>query len=333
MALERFNPPSNLEELSEAGRKAWDTRVGKMLAEFADLPQFFDPRVDKDGVPELVEHPVAWPASPGRLVTPGGSDVERWEQADASRDEQDEYCEWAVESSGDEIARVTFTSETPDYYEQLVESDPQKLLALYTDLAGKAPASADQLLDAKGHLEPRNEFNRPDGGGIVHLSQESNNLFAAIALVAQATVLRERDGQRVTDKKDLVHCGSLGNELRNSDPRIAAAVNQLASQGEEISLADPPGLYIHELVSAGIRTPDGADASEFWRVTRGDERHALRAEFSVPAERGYSVSQLAIEGEPIRFGAQLADLVRIRVVALSRPGSHEPVPQPCVDRA
>ncbi len=330
MALERFNPPGNLDELSEAGRAAWDTYVGGLLAKFPSLPQLFDPRRDGGGAP--IEHAVVWPASPGRLVQPGGSDAERWAEADSSRDEQDEYCEWAVERSGDEIARVTFTSETPDYYEQLLKSDPEQALALYAELGGEAPRSAAELFDAKGHLVPANRFNRPDGGGIVHLSQRSNNLFAAVALVAEATVLRERDGAPVTEKKDLVRCGGLGEPLRNSDPQIAAAVNGLAAQGNEISLADPPGLYIHELLSAAIKTPDGADAAQFWEVTRGDVGHAVRAEFAVPAERGYAVSELTIEGEPIRFGAQLADLVRVRVVALSRPGGHEPTPQPCVSQ-
>ena len=332
MALERFSPPGSLDELSEAGRTAWDERVGRMLAKFADLPQFFDPRAGRAEATAPTEHAVAWPASPGRLVQPGASDAERWERADASRDEQDEYCEWAVERSGDEIARVTFTSETPDYYEQLLTSDPQKALGLYAELGGEAPANAGELLDAEGKIEPANGFNRPGDGGIVHLSQQSNNLFAAVALVAEATVLRERDGAPVTEKKDLVRCGGLGEPLRNSDPQIAAAVNGLAAQGEEISVADPPGLYIQELVSAGIKAPDGADAAEFWSLTRGDGGHAVRAEFAVPAERGYSVGELTIGGEPIRFGAQLADLVRVRVVALSRPGGHRPTPRPCVDQ-
>jgi hypothetical protein len=332
MALERFSPPGNLTELSEAERGAWSARVAGLLAEFSDLPQVFDPLKDEAGAAPAVEHAVVWPASPGRLVSPGGSDVERWEKADSSRDEQDEYCEWAVERSGNEISRITFTTETPDYFEQLLKSDHDQLCALYGQLTGKTPASVDELTNAKGELDWGNAFNRPSGGGIAHLSQGSNNLFAAVALVAQATVLREKEGARVTEKKALVRCGALGDPLRNSDPQIAIAINQLAAQGEEISLADPPGLYIDSLITAGMTTPDGTDAVDFWEVTRGDEGHGLRAKFEVPADRGYSVSGIEIDGEPIRFGAQLADRVRIRVVALSRPGGHKPVPQPCKAR-
>jgi len=329
MALERFSPPGNLTELSDAGREAWSKRVAGLLANFTGLPQVFDPLVDDAGAGAATEHQVAWPASPGRLVSPGGSDAERWEQADGSRDEQDEYCEWGVERSGDEISRVTFTTETPDYFQQLLESEPDLLLELYGQLTGKTPASAGELTDAKGKLDWANDFNRSAEGGIAHLSQPTNNLGAAVALVAEATVLREKEGVRVTEKKALVRCGALGDPLRNSDPQIALAINQLAAQGEEISLADPPGLYIHELITAGMTTPDGTDAADFWEVTRGEEGRGLRAKFEVPSDRSYSVSGVEIDGEPIRFGAQLADRVRVRVAALSRPGGHEPVPQPC----
>jgi hypothetical protein len=331
--LERFSPPGSLGELSEAGRAAWSERLADLFDQLAGpaLPHFFNPlEDDNEGADaDPAEHAVAWPAFPGTLLSPGGADEQRWGQADSSRDEQDEYCEWGVERSGDDIARVTFTTETPDYFDQLMRSDPELLLQLYGELAGVAPTSVDELKGADGELDPRNDFNRPASGGIVHLSQVSNTLVAAVVLVAQATVLREKDGERVTEKKALVRCGGLGEPLRNSDPQIASAVNQLVASGHELSLADPAGLYIQEFIAAGITTPDGADAAEFWQVTRGEKGHALRARFEVPAERGYSVSDIEIDGRPIEFGAQLADRVRVRVVALAQPSEVEPVPQPC----
>lgn len=331
--LQRFSPPGNLTELGDAVRAEWSERVAGLLDEFAgpDLPHFFNPLENGDGGngEAPTEHSVAWPAFPGTLLSPGGSDTQRWEQADSSRNEQDEYCEWGVERSGDDIARVTFTTETPDYFDQLMKSDPALLLRLYGELTGAAPTSVDELRDPEGGLDPRNDFNRSANGGIAHLSQRSNNLFAAVALVAQATVLREKNGQRVTEKKALIHCGKLGEALRNSDPQIASAVNQLVASGHELSLADPAGLYIDEFISTGVTTPDRTDAAEFWQATRGEEGHALRARFEVPSERGYSVSDIEIDGRPIEFGAQLADRVRVRVVALARTSSVEPVPQPC----
>lgn len=327
MALERFNPPGSLDELDAAGRAAWSERVDGILDDFRGFAQFFNPL--RPGGAEPVEHRVAWPAFPATLLDPGTSDPERWAQADGSRDEQDEYCEWGVERSGDEIARVTFTTETPDYFNLLLQTEPTQLLELYREMTGDAPDSVDALKDDRGGFDPKNEFNRTADGRIAHLSQVSNNLFAAVALVAQATVLREKNGARVTEKKALVRCGGLGDDQRSSDPAIAIAINNLAAAGDEISVADPPGLYIDDFIAAGIETPDDVDAGQFWEITRGDDAHALRATFEVPPERGYSISQIKVDGKPIEFGAQLADRVRIRVAALSREANHRPPLLPC----
>jgi hypothetical protein len=334
--LERFSAPAGLTELGDAGLAAWSQRVAGMVeSERTDAhPQFFDPLADGDGTepPPATAHEVVWPAFPGTLVDPGGSDPQRWQEADSDRDRQDEYCEWGVERSGDEIARVTFTTETPDYFEQLLGSDPDLFLDLYEELVGARP-TLEQLQDDDGKFDWANGFNRSPSGAIAHLSQGSNNLFAAVALIAQATVLREKEGVRITDKKVLCRCNGLGVAERNSDPLIAIAVNQLAAAGEEVAVADPPGLYIHEFLDAGIRTPDETPAADFWQVTRGDAGHALRAMFEVPPDRGYSVSDLEVDGRRVEFGGQLADRVRVRVVALSRPSAHAPEPQPCRERS
>jgi hypothetical protein len=79
----------------------------------------------------------------------------------------------------------------------------------------------------------------------VHLAQANNTLGAAVDLAAKATILRERDGEPVTNQQVLVDCARLGNPFRNSDPQIAAAINNIAASGAEITLQDPPGLYIH----------------------------------------------------------------------------------------
>jgi hypothetical protein len=332
--LPRFSPPGNLTEMSEEGRILWSSRVSDLFDLFpAQFPQFFNPVADEGGPADSetpTEHRVAWPAFPGTLVTPGGSDEVRWNEADSSRDRQDEYCEWGVERNGDGIVRVTFTTETPDYFDHLLKTDEELFRELYEDLVGEE-VPVDDLRDANGDLDPKNQLNRPASGKIAHLSERSNNLLAAIALAAEATVLREKDGVQVTEKKALVRCGGLGEELRNSDPQIALAINQLAGEGNDISLADPPGLYIDEFLSAGIQTPDDADAADFWQLTRGDEEHAVRARFEVPTERGYPVSKITIDDQPITTGAQLADRVRVRIAAITLPGEHEPVPQPCVD--
>jgi hypothetical protein len=328
--LDHFNAPANLDEASADTLAGWSARVSSLMneAKTPELGQFFNPMETEGDPNSLVEHPVTWTAFPATLIQTGGPETARWEKADSSRDFQDEYCEWAVRKSGDEIERVTFTTETPEYFQQLLETDEELLLDLYEELTGSRPEVGDISQDGK--LDPENSFNRGENGSIAHLSQGSNNLFAAIALVAQATVLRERDGELVTDQSALIECGQLGEPRRNSDPQIAGAVNELAAEGNELSLADPAGLYIDEFITGGLSTPDGADASEFWKVTRGNEGHALRATFEVPPDKGYSVSDIKVSGRAIATGAQLADKVRVRVAALSRPGDHQPVRQPCV---
>lgn len=149
-------------------------------------------------------------------------------------------------------------------------------------------------------------------------------------LVAEATVLRRRDdGTPVTDRQELVICGGLGDPFRNSDPQIAEIVNDAASLGTEVTLLDPMGLYIDGLLTAGMTTPDGADASDFWQVERGKPDFAVRASFSVPEERGYAVGDITISGRPITRGAQIADKVRVRTQAVVKPGNHQPVRKRC----
>jgi hypothetical protein len=328
--LNRFNPPANLDEASADTLTRWSAKVSTLMieAKTPGIDQFFNP-LEAEGDPAgLSEHPVTWTAFPATLIKTGGADATRWQEADASRDGQDEYCEWAVKRSGSDIERVTFTTETPDYFQQLLETDDELLLDLYEELTGSRPDIGD--ISEAGKLDPKNSFNRDGNGGIAHLSQASNTLPAAITLVAQATVLRERNGEPVTDQGALIQCGQLGEPRRNSDPQIAGAVNELAAEGNELSLADPVGLYIDEFIAGGLSTPDGTDAGDFWKVTRGSEGHALRATFEVPPEKGYSVSEIKVSGRPIVTGAQLADKVRVRVAALSRPGDHQPVRQPCL---
>jgi hypothetical protein len=327
--LDSFSPPANLSELSPAGLAAWSAEVARMIEgeSSASLPHFFNP-LDEGPEADVTTHPVRWPAFPATLQDTGVSDAERWQRADSSRDNQDEYCEWGIERDGGKIVAVTFTTETPDYYELLFKVDQDLLRDLYEQLTGSRPEISD-LTGEDGEYDPLNELNRPGDGGIVHLSQGSNTLGAAIDLVAKATVLRERDGEPVTDRAALVKCGGLGEPRRNSDPQIAGAVNGLVRGGREVSLSDPPGLYLHEFIGSGIQAPDGADAGEFWQVTRGDREHALRARFEVPAERGYAVGDLELDGKKVETGAQLADRVRVRVVALSRPSTQQAAAQPC----
>ncbi len=328
--LTRFDAPGRLAELSDADRDAWSEAVAVMLENFVRrFPQVYDPTSD-DTPDGLAPAHIAWSAFPARVLREEGPGMARWDRADSTRNEQDEYCEWSVERDATgKIIRITFTTEVPEYWEHVASHDEDRLLALYGEHVDPR-VTLDDLFDG-GRYVRRNQWNTSTEGRLAHLVQGSNALSAAIQLVAEATILRQRsDGTPVTDRQELVACGGLGDPFRNSDPQIAEIVNEAAMLGAEVTLLDPFGLYLDGLLSAGMQTPDGADAAEFWQIERGTPEHALRASFAVPEGRGYAVGDIRIAGQPIVFGAQVADKVRIRVSALAKPAGHEPVRRPCV---
>ena len=328
--LARFSPPARL---PDPAPKAWSDRVSGLMAPYLDgrLPQFYDPT--KKAAPANTPSPMlSWVAFPAKLEVETGSATERWTVADGDRGRQDEYCEWTVVRGRDrKIIRIVFTTEVPEYWEHLFENAPERLLELYHELVDPRVKLAD-LRGPDGGYRRENRWNSSSPGRLAHLMQGSNNLFAAIDLVANATIPRVKGGQPVTNQQELVRCGGLGEPLRHSDPHIASAVNVAARQGKEIALADPPGLHIGRPITAGMVTPDGADAAEFWTIERGDEEHTLRARFEVPAGRRYVVGDIKLAGRPIRFGGQVADGVRVWIKALVKDANHKPRAQRCVSR-
>jgi len=325
--LERFDTPARLRESDDDVRAGWDADVRAIFSRFSAFEQFYDPTQTE--TPDGIEpKPIEWVAFPARLLRGATSEQQRWSQADNDRDEQDEYCEWAVERDADgKLERVTFTCEVPEYYAHLAERDPDLLLELYHRHVDERVRIDDLIVG--GRYARANKWNCSPLGRPAHLQQANNNLFAAVALVAEATVPRESGGVAVTTKQELAKCAGLGDQFRNSDPQIAVIVNGAARGGAEVTLADPPGLYIDELDTTAIRTPDDEDPRTFWAIERGTDEFALRASFHVPPERGYKAGDVTISGRPLQFGAQLADKVVIRIGGLVKPGDHQQTPVPC----
>jgi hypothetical protein len=326
--LARFSTPAHLPDLHPG---AWSERVDRIFAPYVDgdFPQFYDP-TQKNTPPDSAEPMLSWVAFPARLRATTPSPTERWTRADRDRNEQDEYCEWTVARNADgNITRVTFTTEVPEYWVHLFETDPDRLIALYRELVDPRVRLADLRHPGGGGYRVENRWNTSQPGRLAHLIQGANTLGAAVDLVAKSTILRVKNGRPVTNQQELVRCARLGDPLRNSDPQIASAVNVAAGQGDEITLADPPGLHLGRPLTAGMVTPDGADAAKFWKIERGNAEHTLRARFEVPARRGYVVGDIEIDGRPVQFGGQIADRVQVWIKAVIKKGDHRPQPKPC----
>jgi hypothetical protein len=324
--LRGFNAPANLRDPDPAH---WTRTVRRLLRPYLDgsLPQFYDPT--QENTPRDAPRPmVLWPSFPARVRAATSTPRQRWTVADRSRGRQDEYCEWAVtRNAARKITRVTFTTELPEYFEHLFETGPARLLRFYRRFVDPEVQLTD--LRSGGRYRRDNRWNR--GANLAHLSQPTNTLNAAIDLVARATVQRVGDdGLPVTNQQALVQCSALGEPLRNSDPQIASAVNVAAGEGAEIALADPIGLYLGRPLTAGMVTPDNADAARFWKIERGDAQHTVRARFEVPRGRGYVVGDIEVGGRRVEFGGQIADRVPVWVSVIAKPGAHRPRRKPCV---
>lgn len=282
---------------------------------------------------------------------------------------QDEYCEWiSTLNSAGQITQVDFTCENPEYWFALWRVSPESVLSLYRELVSPDVQLEDLfLLDKSGNpvidratgfpaYEPANKWNnQPSAGattGAVHLISPPNTLGAEIYLAAAATLLRDDPaGTPVTDPDALIRCSRYGAPGRNSDPHIGASVNNVILGGQaKVTLQNPVGLYIQTpdfstyQLPPDPKLPAGAQPSDCWHIVRGQESIAgfegnfiLHARFALPqswidAGVSFTVSDITIEGDPIQFGAQIAQTFQIglRGLVLRSQEFPEEPHQPCV---
>ncbi|MER9107516.1 phospholipase D-like domain-containing protein [Mesorhizobium sp. M0848] len=323
--MPRFDPPGHLDDLDDAQKENWSAKVSAWFdsARAGDpgendgpRAQFFNPLVNPPAEDAKVAT-IAWNAFPRQVRSSSLSEVQRWRRADASRDVQDEYCEWSVsrDPATGKIVRVTFTCEPPEYWSELALVNPEKVLALYRQFV--SPQVQHEDLFVAGQYTPKNRYNSTTTNGAMHLIQQANTLTAEIWLAAAATIRRLRDAQEITDAQALIRCSLYGSEGRNSDPFIGEQVNALARQRADITLNNPVGLYFHEFNPVGWTTPDNEDPRTFWSYVRGSDGHFVRAHFEVPAGRGYTVGDIMIASRRIDFGGQVADFVTMKLEGLA----------------
>ncbi|HEV7764802.1 MAG TPA: hypothetical protein VGQ76_07375 [Thermoanaerobaculia bacterium] len=275
----------------------------------------------------------------------------------------DEYCEFSVvRDASNNIARVDFTCENPEYYQTLWRISPQKVADVFTaalnagapqanhvtvtvaDLQLTDPNTGAPVVDPQTGRPGYNPLNKWNSGtiatrggsdafgGAMHLTATPNTLQTELGLGAGATVQR---AQGNTDPQALICCGQYGQNYRNSDPHIGQSINLAVGAGFNISLADPPGLYIQMpsfaqyRLPADPKLPAGATAADCWQIIRGYEivtdpvtnepypgSFILHAAFQIPqtwidAGVTFTVSDIKIAGQPIQYASQIASTLEI----------------------
>lgn len=280
----------------------------------------------------------------------------------------DEYCEWAVtRNSEGKILKVSFTCENPEYWYTLWQVSPQEVLNLYQSLVHPNVTLDDLVLhDQTGNVvtdpvsgnpayNPLNKWNRgtiatDSYGGAVHLTSPPNTIGAEIMLASQSTLLRDLPPEKY-NMQNLICTGQFGRPYRNSDPHIGFQANQVVKNlNVMVTLSNPVGLYLQTPDFSSYKTPDGTPASEFYTVVRGRTAQEagtsydqiLHAVFEVPADKGYTVSDIligsAVQGSsqvpvPILFAGQIAQTMKVclSATAVTPPtGSTPQAPLPAV---
>ncbi|KAL7948109.1 hypothetical protein V8C42DRAFT_316717 [Trichoderma barbatum] len=332
------------------------------------LKQFFNGRITPYDVDQKPT-PITWIGFPRLIQNRTSTDQERWAEADAHRDFQDEYLEWTVKrAENGDIVSVTFTCEGPEYWAFLADYAPDKVFALYQSCNPEfaSQMKKEDLFDAKGKYEPYNIWNgvvRSDPenednlittnpGCIMHLAQKNNTLNAEIDIAAQGTVLRKRDdGTLIVDPVELCKCSAYGNPTRNSDPKIGSMINSLAVNGAKISIADPVAIYIREFAASKFMLDADGTGEDLQPVpagtftwVRGDiKKHmGLRLRIQVPdgitgrgAKEGQQLTVRDLvdtsNSQNIMYGAQFADYITMSVngVIISDGAAEQPLECPC----
>ena len=339
MSLQQFDPPGFATDLSAPQQQGWSRQINEWIEANRQLPapyaRYFFNELHHPEATNGIEAKITWEGFPRFWQLRYPDDEEKkYEAAEKLYKSetgiyrfQDEYLEWRSEYREGRFYRIIFTCEGPEYWRYIAEVDKDLLLRLYRQYVPGDIAIED--LFVHGQYNPYNKWNTTHG--IVHLTHGANTLGAEINLAARATVLRKKGtADPVTDSHDLICCSGYGNASRFSDPTIGASVNALVRQGLSVTLANPIGLYIHKLKTAGIVVPDGFAVKDFYQLIRGREGRVLRAEFRVPEGSAMSLEEVEVGGRPLRWGGQIAEMLEMVIYGKAfRLEQAIPPTQPC----
>ena len=308
MELVRFSAPAHLDDAGPGSDfpDQWHDLVSGLIAASTEVsgrgayvnPVLRPVRRDR-------ERAITWTGLSRPLLMKHRDDRRAAYAAAESRDVQIEYLEWHVEKVDGRIARVTFTTETPEYWMLLAEVHPDAVLALYRRLVSPAVAEEDLFPDG-GEYDPRNRWNTTDG--IVHYVMPINSMGDLLGVSQES-----EPSQHAVDGYDALPY----SRATGADARINFDVWAMSRQGLSVATADPPGLYMIGWDDSGWTKPDGTPVGDYWTIERGARGAALRVTYEVPAGEGFLVSDIRIGGRPIEFGAQIAEHITMSAHVVS----------------
>ncbi|MGY1636880.1 hypothetical protein ACI78V_09525 [Geodermatophilus sp. SYSU D00742] len=328
--LTRYDTPAGLRDLPEGSGfyEQWHEVVDRAVTPFSTGP-WIDPTVVD---PEVVAvRTLSWIGFPRASLTVQRRDdrAQAFEDAEEAGDaevgfrpKQVEYFEWFTTRDREtgKVTKVTFSTESPEYFDKLAAVDRRCVEALYQQ-----------------HVDPRvrwEELTNPDGTynrsnrwtttrGIMHFVNSANDVTIAVGLAqtgAAATVPDPGVPDAVV-ARDNFEMATRGENA--ADDYLVREVAALARSGLDITVHDPVGLYIDGWDDTGWTKPDGTPVGDYWTITRGRPGAVLRLDYEVPPEEGFQVGDIRIGGRPVVHGGQLAEHMTssLPVVVARRPTS------------
>jgi hypothetical protein len=294
----RFETPGSLRDAPDGSPfyARWHGVVDALIEPSTPLSgsgRYVDP-----GTVELagaVQRAYTWTGFPRpHLIGPDRDDRSAVLLAGEDRHAQPEYLEWYVTRSAGTITKVTFVTETPEYWSTLAQVEPERVLALYRELVDPA-VTRDELFPA-GRYDPLNRWNTTDG--IVHYVMRINSMRDLLGVSQQG----EPTGLAMDNFDALPY-----RRATAADARLNLDMWAMARPGRAVATANPPGIYLLDWDDSGWTKPDGTPVDDYWRIVRGVPGAALRVEYEVPATEGFRVGDLRFGGRPVTTGGQLAE--------------------------
>ena len=302
MALLRFDSPGRVRDLPEGSAfyDQWHRTVERLVATSTAVSgsgRYVDP--SRRHVDAPARRLYTWTGFPRPLLVEHRDDRRAAWVAGEDRTVQIEYLEWHVERAGDTITRVTFSTETPEYWRLLAATDRAMALTLYRELVSPEVASRDLFPDGRTY-DPLNRWNTTDG--IVHYVMPINSMRDLLGVSQESEPTR-----RAADGYDALPY----RRTTGADARLNLDIWALSRKGYAVSTDEVPGLYIAGWDDTGWTKPDGTPVDSYWRVVRGSPGAALRVVYEVPESEGFAVGDIRIGGRPVEFGGQLAEHVTV----------------------